>query len=268
MGTGGGGVSFGFKLGYRPRHKPAGPGGGQFTHPERTEAGIAVGGLRVDKAAENKYPDQVASIREAGLKGSLDATDKGLLYSSEDGCAFDIHQDGHTTPDGSLGWAVDNHDQAEADDPAYGLRYETVTGALGETVAEAAFDSAAIEAFTLKEGEVFDFKTSAVYQRGGVTMVSASFYDAETADDLDVYYDVDRRALDVYYGDSQVTGGEADEVLRDLVDNAHLGAPGGSPSQQVSWHMERSLRILAAKDDSPEWIHPYRVAGLSWDDRH
>lgn len=264
MGTGGGGMSLGFK----PRHKPAGLGGGQFTHPERTEAAFAVGGLRVEKAAADAYPDQVSSIREAGLKGTLVVSDKGLRYSSEDGCVFNIHQDGHTTPDGSLGWAVDNHDHAETGDPAYGLRYETITPALGETLAEATFDSAAIEAFTLKDGEVYDFKTSAVYQRGGKTMVSASFNDAATEDELDVYYDVDRRELDVYYGDSQVTGGEADEVLRDLVDNSPVRAPGGSPSQQVAWHMERSLRILAAKDDSPEWTHQYRVAGISWADRH
>lgn len=264
MGTGGGSMSLGFK----PRHKPAGLGGGQFTFQERAEAAVGVGGLRIDQGAADAYPEQVASIREAGLKGILATTEKGLIFTSEDGCAFDIHQDGHTTPDGELGWAVDNHDQTEADDPAYGLRYETITPALGETIAEASFDSAAIDAFTLKGGEVFDFKTSAVYQRGGVTMVSASFNDAETCDDLDVYYDVDRRALDVYYGDSQVTGEEADEVLKDLVDNSPLGAPGGSPSQQVAWHMDRSLRIVAAKVDSPEWAHQYRVDGLGWDDRH
>lgn len=256
---------------YKPGHKPAGPGGGQFTHPERPEAAIAVGGLQVDAAAEADYPDQVAAIREAELQGAVTATGKGLKYTTQDGRQFDIHQDGHTTPDGELGWAVDNHDVEDVNDPAYGMRFETTTEGLGQTLAEAAFDSAAARAFTLNEGsDTYEFRQFGVGHHEGSPAISASFIDRETNDDLDVYFDVDGQKLMVYYDDSEVTGKESDEVLKELVESNADGfdVPGGSPSQQMAWHMERSFRIAAAKDGSPEWTHGYRVDGLTWDDRH
>lgn len=242
---------------------------------DRSKAGIlakATGAapLKVDPAAEAEYPDQVASIRDAGLRGSVAATNKGLAYTSEDGREFDIHQDGHTTEDGELGWAVDNHDVEDIDDPAYGLRYETTTQGIGQTLADAAFTSAAARAFTLNEGsETYDFRGHSVgLNDDGKAVVNASYLDTETNDDLDVYYDVDDRKLTVYYDDSEVTGKEADEVLRDLVEASDLDVPDGTPSQEMAWHMERSFRIAAAKDGSPEWTHQYRVDGLTWDDRH
>jgi hypothetical protein len=256
---------------YKPGHKPAGPGGGQFTHPERQEAAIGVGGLRVNPAAEEDFPDQVASIREAGLQGSVTRTPKGLAYTTEDGREFEVHQDGHTTPDGDLGWAVDNHDVADVDDPSYGLRYETITQALGETLAEAAFTSAAARAFTLNEGsETYDFRAHSVDHSDGKVVVNAGYTDVETNDELDVYFDVDDKKLTVYYDGSEATGPEADEVLQELVDyNAHgFDVPDGSPSQKMAWHMERSFRIAAANDGSPKWAHDYRVDGLTWNDRH
>jgi hypothetical protein len=256
---------------YKPGHKPAGPGGGQFTHPERQEAPIAVGGLQVNPAAEAGYPDQVASIREAGLQSSVTRTAKGLAYTTQDGREFDIHQDGHTTPDGELGWAVDNHDVEDIDDPAYGLRYETTTQALGETLAEAAFTSAAARAFTLNEGsETYDFRNHSVDHRDGKVVVNADYLDVETADELEVSLDVDDKKLTVCYAGSEVTGAEADEVLQELVDYNSDGfdVPDGSPSEKMAWHMERSFRIAAAKDGSPSWTHDYRVDGLTWADRH
>jgi hypothetical protein len=231
--------------------------------------------LNVNPAAEATCPEEIASIRAAGLKGSVTATingvtGRGLRYTTEDGREFDIHQDGHTADDGSLGWAVDNHDVEDPDDPAYGLRYETTAQELGQTLAKAAFTSAAARAFTLNEGsDSHEFRHHSVHlDEDGKAVVEADYLDLTTDHELEVTYRVDDRKLTVCYAGSEVTGKEADEALRDLVEASDLDVPDGTPSEEMAWHMDRSFRIAAAKDGSPEWAHQYRVDGLTWDDRH
>ena len=99
-------------------------------------------------------------------------------------------------------------------------------------------------------------------------VLNADFIDAESGDDLSVSYDVDKKKLTAYYeGSELVTDKDRDEVLKDLTDCSDMDAPEGSPSGRMAWHMERTIRTLAAKEDSPEWIHQYRTAGLTWEDR-
>jgi hypothetical protein len=245
------------------------PTGGQFAAARHSEPAIGLrGNLHVDRDAANNFADQVESIQQEGLKGALSAHGDRLRFTANDGRTFDIHQDGHTDEDGNPGWAIDNHDSTDADDPAHGLRYESRTENLGEDLAGALNDAAAIEAFTLNAGsERYDFRSLDVFD-GENANSSVCFVDRETHDDLDVYYDVDTQKLSVFYDDSEVTGKDVDEVLQDLVDASNLDCPDGTPSQKMAWHMERSFRIAAAREGSPAWMHRHRVAGLEWDDRH
>lgn len=254
-------------------HKPAGqPDGGQFARTAHGDPPIGLrGDLHVDKEAATCFSDQVDSIQLEGLKGSLSGRGDVLRFTSTDGRSFDIHQDGHLDEDGTPGWAIDNHDCADADDPAYGLRTESRTDNLGEDLAGLIFESQTIEAFTLNEGsDAYEFRAVSVGVNDDAgAVLNADFVDAEFGDDLSVYFDVDQRKLTVYYDGSEVvTEKERDEVLQDLTECSDLDAPEGSPSGRMAWHMERSIRVLAAKDDAPEWIHHYRTAGLTWEDRN
>jgi hypothetical protein len=251
-------------------HKPAGrPDGGQFA---RTAHGYPPVGLRgdlhVDKEAATYFADQVDSIQAEGLKGSLSGRGNILRFTSTDGRSFDIHQDGHLDEDGTPGWAIDNHDCA--DDAFYGLRSESRSDNLGEDLAGLIFESQTIEAFTLNGGsDDYEFLAVSLSENEHGAVLNADFVDSETGDDLSVYYDIDERKLTVYYDGSElVTDKDRDEVLQDLTDCSDLDAPEGSPSGRMAWHMERSIRVLAAKDDAPDWIHHYRTAGLTWEDRN
>lgn len=135
------------------RQPPGIPTGGQFAAARHGEPAIGLrGNLHLDRDAANNFADQVESIQQEGLKGALSAHGGRLRFTANDGRTFDIHQDGHTDGDGNPGWAIDNHDSTDADDPAYGLRYESRTENLGEDLARALNDAAAIEAFTLNAG--------------------------------------------------------------------------------------------------------------------
>ncbi|HEX9086517.1 MAG TPA: hypothetical protein VF867_03225 [Arthrobacter sp.] len=253
-----------------PKHEDAGqPIGGQFA---RTRHGYPAVGLRgelhVDKEAATYFADQVDSIQAEGLKGSLSGRGDVLRFTSTDGRSFDIHQDGHTDEDGSLGWAIDNHDCADGDDPAYGLRYESRTDNLGEDLANALAEADAIEAFTMNAGsERYDFRSYDIIDGEHATSAACFADIEESGTDLDVEFDHDAGTLKVSRNGEELTGPDADEALRDLVESVDIDAPDGSPSGQMAWHMERSFRIAAAKGDSPEWTHKYRTAGLTWEDR-
>lgn len=253
-------------------HKPGGqPDGGQFAAAAHSEPVVGLrGDLHVDREAATYFADQVESIQQEGLKGALSTHDDRLRFTTNDGRSFDIHQDGHLDGDGASGWAIDNHDCTDTDDPAFGLRVESRTDNLGEDLAGLIFESQAAEAFTLNQGsDGYVFRAVSVSPNDDAgAVLNADFVDVETHDDLSVYYDVDRQELSVYYDGSEVTTDkDRDEVLKDLTDSSDLDAPEGSPSGRMAWHMERSIRVLAAKDDAPEWIHQYRTAGLTWEDR-
>lgn len=255
-----------------PQHEAAGqPIGGQFA---RTRHGYPAVGLRgelhVDKEAATHFADQVDSIQEEQLKGALSGHGDRLTYTSNDGRTFDIHQDGHLDTDGTPGWAIDNHDCADADDPAYGLRTESRTDNFGEDLAGLIFESQTIDAFSMNRGsDDYEFRAVSVGGNDDAgAVLNADFIDAETNDDLSVSYDVEAKKLTVYYDGSELTTDkDRDEVLKDLTDCSDMDAPEGSPSGRMAWHMERTIRTLAAKEDSPEWIHHYRTAGLTWEDR-
>lgn len=245
------------------------PTGGQFAAARHGEPAIGLrGSLHVDRDAANNFADQVESIQQEGLKGALSAYGNRLRFTANDGRTFDIHQDGHTDEDGNSGWAIDNHDCADGDDPAYGLRYESRTANLGEDLAEALNDAAAIEAFTLNAGSPrYDFRSFYAIDGERATS-SACFLDIEDGLDLDILFNHDTGQLKVEKNGVELTGEDADEAVRDLVESVDIDAPEGRPTGQLAWHMERSFRIAAAREDSPEWMHQHRVAGLEWDDRH
>lgn len=245
------------------------PTGGQFAPTAHGEplVGLRIG-LHVDREAANYFPDQVESIQREGLKGALSAHGGKLTFTSNDGQAFHIHQDGHADQDGSPGWAIDNHEIADSDDPTFGLRYESRTDNLGEDLADALNEAAAIEAFTLNEGsQRYDFRSFGILE-GENTTTHACFLDVEDGMDLDISFRHDTGQLAVSKNGEVLTGKDADEALRDLVDSVDIDAPDGRASEQMSWHMERSFRIAAARPDSPAWMHPHRVAGLRWEDRN
>lgn len=252
-------------------HKPAGqPDGGQFA---RTVHGYPPVGLRgelhVDKEAATYFPDQVDSIQAEGLKGSLSGRGDRLRFTSADGRSFDIRQDGHLDTDGSPGWAIENHDCADVDDAFYGLRYESRTDNLGEDLANALAEADAIEAFTLNAGSMrYDFRSYDVFDGENATSAACFGDIEEPGEDLDVEFNHDTGNLRVSRNGDTLTGPDADEALRDLVESVDLDAPDGSPSGQMAWHMERSFRIAAAKHDAPAWMHPYRMDGLTWEDRN
>jgi hypothetical protein len=246
------------------------PVGGQFAAKTHSEPAVNLRpGLKVDKNAANYFADQVQSIWEAGLQGELTATKDRLTYTAPDGVAFDIHQDGHKLDNGELGWAVDNHDQADVDHPSYGLRYESDTEDLGENVQEALFDHAMGEAFTLNGGsESLDFRQFNSVWPEREPSASASFLDVTTGDDLEVFYNMEHSELTVWRNGEKASTEDVDATFADLVGSTGLDVPGGSPSQQLAWHMERSFRMAAAKPGNPHWIQKYQVAGLDWEDRH
>lgn len=248
------------------------PIGGQFAAALHSEPVVGLrGDLHVDREAATYFSDQVESIQLEGLKGAISAHGDTLRFTANDGRTFDIHQDGHLDQDGTPGWAIDNHECADEGDPSYGLRVESLTDNLGEDLAAVIFESQTIEAFTLNQGsDEYDFRAVSISPNNDAgAVLNADFVDLETNDDLSVHYDVDRQKLTVYYDGSEVVSDkERDEVLKDLTDCSDLDAPEGSPSGRMAWHMERSIRVLAAKDDSPEWIHHYRTAGLTWEDRN
>lgn len=258
-----------------PARQPQGiPIGGQFAAARHAECVIGLrGDLHVDRDAANYFADLVESIQQEGLKGAVSAHEDGnrLRFTTNDGRSFDIHQDGHLDQDGTPGWAIDNHNCADADDPAYGLRLESRPDNIGEDLAALIFQSQTTEAFTLNQGsEEYDFRAVSISPNDDAgAVLNADFVDIESGDDLSVYYDVDRQELTVYYDGAELaTDEQRDEVLKDLTDCSDLDAPEGSPSGRMAWHMERSIRVLAAKDDAPEWIHQYRTAGLTWEDRN
>lgn len=86
--------------------------------------------------------------------------------------------------------------------------------------------------------------------------------------DLDVTFNHDDGTLKVEHNGETLAGADSDEAVRDLVESVGIDAPEGSPTGQLAWHMERSFRIAAAKHDSPAWMHQYRTAGLTWEDRN
>lgn len=245
------------------------PVGGQFAPDLRKEPVVGLrGDLHVDREAATYFADQVESIQAEGLKGALSAHDGKLTFTSNDGRSFDIHQDGHTDEDGNPGWAIDNHAAADPGDPVYGLRYESRTENLGEDLAGALADADAIEAFTLNEGsERYDFRSYDVVD-GDTATSSACFMDATTGLDLNIDFDHDAGTLHVDRNGETLAGADSDEAVRDLVESVDLDVPEGSPTGQLAWHMERSFRIAAAKHDSPAWMHQYRTAELTWEDRN
>ncbi|ACL41952.1 hypothetical protein Achl_4001 (plasmid) [Pseudarthrobacter chlorophenolicus A6] len=245
------------------------PTGGQFAAARHGEPAVGLrGDLHVDKEAATYFADQVESIQQEGLEGALSAHGGKLTFTSNDGRTFHIHQDGHTDEDGNPGWAIDNHDVADPGDPVYGIRYESRTENLGEDLAAALADADAIEAFTLNAGsEQYDFRSYDVIDGESATS-SACFMDATDGFDLTIDFDHDTGVLRVDRNGETLTGAESDDALRDLVQSVDIDAPDGSPTGQMAWHMERSFRIAAAKHDSPAWMHPYRTAGLTWEDRN
>jgi hypothetical protein len=245
------------------------PAGGQFAHTAHGHPPVGLrGGLHVDKEAATYFADQVDAIQHEGLQGALSAHDGKLKFTSNDGRAFEIHQDGHADEDGNPGWAIDNHDCEDPSEPVYGLRYESQTDFLGEDLAKALAEADAIDAFTLNAGsERFDFRSYDLIN-GEQAMSSATFQDAEDGTDLDIMFNIDTRTLRLSSNGQALTGPDAEEAARDLVDSVDDDGPDGSPTGKLAWHMERSFRIAAAKHDSPEWTHKYRTDGLSWEDRN
>lgn len=245
------------------------PVGGQFATCLRAEPGAGLhNGLHVDKEAANNFADQVEAIQQEGLQGALSGHDDKLTFTSNDGVTLDIHQDGHTDEDGNPGWSIDNHECADADDPAYGIRVESRTANLGEDLAHALAQADANHAFTLNAGsERYDFRDYSVHDGESAT-AGACFMDMVNGEDLNVTFNHDTGTMQVDRNGEELTGEAANDALRDLVDSVDLDSPDGSASEQMAWHMERSFRIAAAKPDSPAWMHPYRVSGLSWEDRH
>lgn len=252
-------------------HKPAGqPDGGQFTGVAHSDPAIGLpAGLQVDKDAANYFADQIESIREAGLKGSLTAGEEDgvLTYTAPDGTAFDIRQGGEPDILGNPGWAIDNHEHANVDHPAYGLRRETTTWQLGDALEDALFDTAVAEAGTLNGSDDLEYRGFFMTRPEGAPAACAEFT-TEDGDDVSVIFDIAGQKLTVWRNNDIITGADVDGLLTGLAADADIEAPGGSPSGQVAWHMERSFRIAAAKHDSPEWAHEYRVAGLTWEDRN
>ena len=86
--------------------------------------------------------------------------------------------------------------------------------------------------------------------------------------ELDIDFNHDTGTLEVSRNGEDLTGADGDEAVRDLIDSVDDDGPEGSPTGKLAWHMERSFRIAAAKDDSPAWTHKYRTAGLTWEDRN
>ncbi|MET4144181.1 hypothetical protein [Arthrobacter sp. UYCo732] len=246
------------------------PAGGQFAPSTHREAAVGLrGDLHVDKEAATYFTDHVESIQQEGLKGAVSAHDGKMTFTSNDGRAFHIHQDGHLDEAGNPGWAIDNHDTADADDPVYGLRYESRTENLGEDLAGALADADAIEAFTLNAGsERYDFRSYDIIDGEHATSAACFADIEESGEDLNIDFDHDTGSLRVDRNGETLTGDESDDALRDLVKSVDIDAPDGSPTGQMAWHMERSFRIAAAKHDSPAWMHPYRTAGLTWEDRN
>ncbi|WP_230854571.1 hypothetical protein [Arthrobacter terrae] len=245
------------------------PAGGQFAHTPHGHPAVGLrGDLHVDKEAATYFVDQVESIQHEGLKGALSAYDGKLKFTSNDGRAFEIHQDGHTDEDGNPAWAIDNHDCEDPSAATYGLRYESTTENLGEDLASAVADADAIDAFTLNAGSSrYDFRSYDIMD-GEQAMSGACFGDIDEAVDLDVMFNHDTGTLSIERNGEPLTGADADEAVRDLVDSVDDEGPEGSPTGRLAWHMERSFRIAAAKDDSPAWTHKYRTAGLTWEDRN
>ena len=260
----------GCRMSARNRQPVGIPIGGQFA--AAVHAGPEIGlteGLQVDSDSANYFADQVESIREAGLKGSITAGEEGdvLTYTAPDGTAFDIRQGGEPDIHGNPGWAIDNHEHANVDHPAYGLRRETTTWQLGDALEDALFDTAVAEAGTLNGSDDLEYRGFFMVRPEGAPAACADFT-TEAGDDVEVIYSIEERKLTVWRNSEIIDGAEADGLLTGLVEQADIEAPGGSPSGQAAWHMERSFRIAAAKHDSPEWAHEYRVDGLTWEDRN
>jgi hypothetical protein len=246
------------------------PSGGQFAHTAHGHPAVGLrGGLHVDKEAATYFSDQVDSIQHEGLTGALSAHDGKLKFTSNDGRAFEIHQDGHTDEDGNPGWAIDNHDSEDPSAPTYGMRYESRTDNLGEDLAQALAEADAIDAFTLNAGsQRYDFRSYDLIE-GEIAISAACFADIEeSGTDLAVFFDHDAGTLNVSRNGEELTGPDADDAVRDLVDSVDDDGPDGSPTGKLAWHMERSFRIAAAKHDSPDWTHKYRTEGLTWEDRN
>lgn len=246
------------------------PTGGQFASTTHGHPAVGLrGGLHVDKEAATYFADQVDSIQSEELKGALSAHDGKLKFTSNDGRAFEIHQDGHTDEDGTPGWAIDNHDCEDPSAATYGLRYESRTDNLGEDLANALTDADAIDAFTLNAGsQRYDFRSYDLID-GEHAISSACFADIdESGTDLDIDFDHDTGTLKVSRNGEELTGADADDAARNLVNSVDDDGPDGSLTGKLAWHMERSFRIAAAKDDSPAWTHKYRTDGLSWEDRN
>lgn len=250
------------------RQPPGIPVGGQFAAAHHSEPAVGLrGSLHVDREAAMYFADQVESIQQEGLEGAISAHEGCLTFTSNDGRSFSIRQDGHYDDDGNLGWSIDNHDVADPADPVYGLRCESRTEKLGEDLAEQLAIADSIEAFTLNAGsQRYDFRHYDVID-GETARSAACFMDIEDGNDLNIDYDLDTGTLKVDRNGEVLTGTDADNALRGLVESVDLDAPEGRPSGQMAWHMERSFRIAAAKHDSPAWMHPYRVDGLTWEDR-
>lgn len=244
------------------------PVGGQYAAVAHSAADVDLSGLRVDKDAASHFADQIESIREAGLKGSVTAGEDGdfITYTAPDGTAFDIRQGGDPDTLGNPGWAIDNHEHANVDHPAYGLRRETTTWQLGDALEDVLFDTAVAEAGYLNGSDDLEFRSFFMVRSDGEPAACVNFT-TEDFDDISVVYDLTASKLTVWRNEEDITA-DADQLLQGLIDDADMETPGGSPSGQVAWLMERSFRIAAAKHDSPEWAHEYRVGGLTWEDRN
>lgn len=244
------------------------PVGGQYAAAPHSAADVDLSGLRVDKDAASYFADQVESIREAGLKGSVTAGEDGgyITYAAPDGTAFDIRQGGEPDLLGNPGWTIDNHEHANVDHPAYGLRRETTTWQLGDALEDSLFDTAVAEAGYLNGSDDLEYRGFVMVRPYGEPSACASFSNAD-GDDISAIYDVVGGTLTVWKNENQLEGPDADRLLQGLADEADIETPDGSPSEKVAWLMERSFRIAAAKNDSPEWAHEYRVGGLTWEDR-